>query len=242
MLLIDHNVGLILDVCDRIHVLDQGRTLAAGRLRRSASTSTSDRLPGRRGRGRGPMPDGAPVLEVEGLEVRYGRVPAVRGLTRGRGGRVVGLVGPNGAGKSSTLHAIMGVVPPPGRRAARRPLARRQADRADRPRRRRARPRGPPHLRRLHRGREPAPRPDRPPVPRRLGRRARARLRSSSRSSGVPPPAGGRPLRRPAAAARDRPGPGREPDVLLLDEPSLGLAPASWTPSSTRSPRSARAA
>jgi branched-chain amino acid transport system ATP-binding protein len=31
VLLIDHNVGLIMDVCDRIHVLDRGRTLAEGR-------------------------------------------------------------------------------------------------------------------------------------------------------------------------------------------------------------------
>jgi branched-chain amino acid transport system ATP-binding protein len=55
----------------------------------------------------------APLLEVDGLEVRYGRVPAVRGLsfTAGRG-EVVALVGPNGAGKSTTLHAIMGVVSP----------------------------------------------------------------------------------------------------------------------------------
>jgi branched-chain amino acid transport system ATP-binding protein len=30
VLLIDHNIGLIMDVCDRIHVLDQGRTLAEG--------------------------------------------------------------------------------------------------------------------------------------------------------------------------------------------------------------------
>ena len=30
VLLIDHNVGLILEVCDRIHVLDEGRTLAEG--------------------------------------------------------------------------------------------------------------------------------------------------------------------------------------------------------------------
>jgi branched-chain amino acid transport system ATP-binding protein len=30
VLLIDHNVGLILDVCDRIQVLDEGRTLAEG--------------------------------------------------------------------------------------------------------------------------------------------------------------------------------------------------------------------
>ena len=30
VLLIDHNMGLIMDVCDRIHVLDQGKTLAEG--------------------------------------------------------------------------------------------------------------------------------------------------------------------------------------------------------------------
>ncbi len=30
VLLIDHNMALIFDVCDRIQVLDQGRTLAEG--------------------------------------------------------------------------------------------------------------------------------------------------------------------------------------------------------------------
>ena len=30
VLLIDHNMALIMDVCDRIHVLDQGATLAEG--------------------------------------------------------------------------------------------------------------------------------------------------------------------------------------------------------------------
>ena len=30
VLLIDHNITLILEVCDRIHVLDQGRTIAEG--------------------------------------------------------------------------------------------------------------------------------------------------------------------------------------------------------------------
>ena len=30
MLLIDHNMALIMDICNRIHVLDQGRTLAEG--------------------------------------------------------------------------------------------------------------------------------------------------------------------------------------------------------------------
>ncbi|HET7855617.1 MAG TPA: ABC transporter ATP-binding protein [Gaiellaceae bacterium] len=30
VLLIDHNMALVMDVCDRVHVLDQGRTLAEG--------------------------------------------------------------------------------------------------------------------------------------------------------------------------------------------------------------------
>jgi branched-chain amino acid transport system ATP-binding protein len=53
-----------------------------------------------------------PALEVSGLEVRYGTVPAVRSLDlRVDPGEIVGLVGPNGAGKSTTLLAIVGVVP-----------------------------------------------------------------------------------------------------------------------------------
>jgi branched-chain amino acid transport system ATP-binding protein len=57
------------------------------------------------------MPDA--VLEVEDLEVRYGAVPAVRGVgfTVGKG-EIVGLIGPNGAGKSTTLLALMGAVRP----------------------------------------------------------------------------------------------------------------------------------
>jgi branched-chain amino acid transport system ATP-binding protein len=53
-----------------------------------------------------------PALAVRDLEVHYGSVLAVRGLTFEVGkGEIIGLIGPNGAGKSTTLHAIMGVVP-----------------------------------------------------------------------------------------------------------------------------------
>jgi branched-chain amino acid transport system ATP-binding protein len=52
-----------------------------------------------------------PALAVRDLEVRYGAVPAVRNLSLDVGkGEIVGLIGPNGAGKSTTLHAIMGLV------------------------------------------------------------------------------------------------------------------------------------
>ncbi len=53
------------------------------------------------------------MLEVSSLEVRYGSVPAVRGVDlRVDRGEIVGLIGPNGAGKSTTLHAIMGAIRP----------------------------------------------------------------------------------------------------------------------------------
>ena len=50
-------------------------------------------------------------LVVSELEVRYGSVAAVRGISfEVQPGEILGLIGPNGAGKSSTLHAIMGLV------------------------------------------------------------------------------------------------------------------------------------
>jgi branched-chain amino acid transport system ATP-binding protein len=55
------------------------------------------------------------TLTLDGLYVRYGAVDAVRGLSlEVKPGEIVGLIGPNGAGKSSTLHAIMGAAPVSG--------------------------------------------------------------------------------------------------------------------------------
>jgi branched-chain amino acid transport system ATP-binding protein len=54
-----------------------------------------------------------PLLVVEDIVVRHGAVTAVDGLSfHVDRGEIVGLIGPNGAGKSSTLHAVMGVVRP----------------------------------------------------------------------------------------------------------------------------------
>lgn len=50
-------------------------------------------------------------LELDGLHVRYGSVPALHGISIGvSGGEVVGIVDPNGAGKTTLLSAIMGMV------------------------------------------------------------------------------------------------------------------------------------
>jgi branched-chain amino acid transport system ATP-binding protein len=56
-----------------------------------------------------------PLLELVDLDVRYGSVPAVRSLSLHiEPAEIVGLIGPNGAGKSTTLHAIMGMLPAHG--------------------------------------------------------------------------------------------------------------------------------
>jgi branched-chain amino acid transport system ATP-binding protein len=53
------------------------------------------------------------VLTVENLNVRYGGVAAVQGVSlEVSKGEVVGIVGPNGAGKTTTLSAILGLVTP----------------------------------------------------------------------------------------------------------------------------------
>jgi branched-chain amino acid transport system ATP-binding protein len=55
----------------------------------------------------------AQVLEVRDLRVAYGHVEAVRGVSLSvSAGQIVALIGPNGAGKSSTLNAIAGLVRP----------------------------------------------------------------------------------------------------------------------------------
>jgi branched-chain amino acid transport system ATP-binding protein len=61
----------------------------------------------------------APLLEVNELHVTYGHVHAVRGVSLSvYPGQIVTLIGPNGAGKSSTLAAISGLVRPASGRIA----------------------------------------------------------------------------------------------------------------------------
>ncbi|GJH35265.1 ATP-binding cassette domain-containing protein [Paraburkholderia hospita] len=57
----------------------------------------------------------APILEVSSLSVRYGKVEALHGAKIAvRPGQIVSVIGPNGAGKSTLLNAIMGALPVTG--------------------------------------------------------------------------------------------------------------------------------
>lgn len=54
-----------------------------------------------------------PLLSLDGLVVRYGEIEAVRGVSLSvEAGEVVTLLGANGAGKSTTLRAISGLLRP----------------------------------------------------------------------------------------------------------------------------------
>ncbi|HVI74209.1 MAG TPA: ABC transporter ATP-binding protein [Anaeromyxobacteraceae bacterium] len=57
------------------------------------------------------------MLKVEGLSVHYGGIHALQGIDlEVRHGSVVSLIGANGAGKSTTLRSIVGLVKPSGGR------------------------------------------------------------------------------------------------------------------------------
>src|SRR5215469_826612 len=53
-----------------------------------------------------------PVIELNGLEVRFGGRPILNKLTATLTGRSIGLLGPNGAGKSTLINALLGFHKP----------------------------------------------------------------------------------------------------------------------------------
>ena len=53
------------------------------------------------------------MLEVKNLEVYYGMIQAIKGISfEVNEGEVISLIGANGAGKTTTLHAVTGLIAP----------------------------------------------------------------------------------------------------------------------------------
>ena len=118
VLVVEHDVSLVVDTCDRIAVLDSGAKIADGApdevLRDAAVVASylgSVRTPAAHGRPK--AEGGTVVLHVQGLHAGYGELAAVRDLDLiVHAGEMVALLGPNGAGKTTTLLTIAGELPP----------------------------------------------------------------------------------------------------------------------------------
>ena len=115
VLLVDHDMRLVLDVCDSVTVLDAGRVITAGP---PDEVRVDDRVVAAYlGRGtsssgaRLARPPGAGLLEARGLTAGYVGVPVVHRVDLTvAGGEVVALLGLNGAGKTTTMLALAGVL------------------------------------------------------------------------------------------------------------------------------------
>ena len=126
IIMVEHDMGVVMDIADRIAVLNFGRKIAEGTPAEIQSQPRSHQgLPGRRGAG-------LTMLKVNNIEVSYlGVIRVLHGISLEVGdGKIVALIGANGGGKTTTLKAISGLLQDrAGRDHQRRHHSRRQADR-----------------------------------------------------------------------------------------------------------------
>ena len=134
ILLIDHDMRLVMGVCRRLAVLNFGERIAGGAPAEVSadpavihaylgSHAEAAHAPGSEGvdvseaaaraEPAAAVEPAEAILEASGLEVSYGAVRAVRGVSfKVARGEIVALIGANGAGKSTILNTLSGLIRP----------------------------------------------------------------------------------------------------------------------------------
>jgi branched-chain amino acid transport system ATP-binding protein len=116
VVLVEHDMSLVMSISDEIVVLDAGRRIAAG----SPATVRND--PAVKAAYLGTTmaagsatarTAGATLLDVDGLSAGYGALAVLDNVSLKVGrGEVIALFGPNGAGKSTLMKALSGLIRP----------------------------------------------------------------------------------------------------------------------------------
>jgi ABC-type branched-subunit amino acid transport system ATPase component/ABC-type branched-subunit amino acid transport system permease subunit len=118
VLIIEHDMGLVMRISDHVVVLDAGRRIAEGRPQEvQASPEVRAAYLGegqaKIERGEPRRAAGARVLEVKQGAAGYGALPVLSDIELDVGeGELVALLGANGAGKSTLMRAISGLHRP----------------------------------------------------------------------------------------------------------------------------------
>jgi ABC-type branched-subunit amino acid transport system ATPase component len=119
VILVEHDMNLVMGVSDHVVVLDAGAKIAAGdpdAVRRDPAVLEAylgEDKAVERGRATPWRPSAEAVLEVGELSAGYGAAPVLRGLDLDVGaGELVCVLGANGAGKSTLMRALSGLHRP----------------------------------------------------------------------------------------------------------------------------------
>ena len=122
VLLVEHDINLVMGISDRVNVLDHGQLIASGtvaEVRHDPNVIAAYLGPERDGdaacavRTKVDETGGEDALVVENLVTFYGSIQALHGVSlRVPKGEVVAVLGANGAGKSTLLHTIGGILKP----------------------------------------------------------------------------------------------------------------------------------